>query len=351
MKLYRIWFLRTITTIAVVTVITGVLNFVLDPLWCFGNSNSLNQTAIVIDQRQQKTNQLTFESKTYDAIIIGSSRSEAIPPDEFGMEKVFNYSVPAIFPDEYISYLHFAQSRQTQHLKTIYLGIDFFGSNRNRVAVNPPPETYFSQAERSSYRFASLFSLGPLRSWLKRRFESNYYYRYDRQRGMLIPRTLTAGEIDRFTRKRLSVFRENFYLNQKYVYNTNLCSTFRAISEEFPNTRIIPYTSPVSLPLLQILVDSGRYPDYEHWLRDIVETYGFVYHFMDANSITRDQKNFYDADHMYPSSAQLIAHRLTGQKAGLPVDFGIYITKETLEEQIAKLRKRHQHIFRSLERR
>jgi hypothetical protein len=349
MKLYRIWFLRTVMLLALFEILTAAANYNIDPLWCFGNVNRLNDSAIVIDQRQEKTNRLTFERKEYDAILIGSSRSEPIPADAFGGQMVFNYSLPAIFPDEYLPYLRYAAEMRAPRLKTIYLGLDFFGSNRNKVISNPAPESYFNQSGRSTHRLTCLFSPGPIRAWIKRNFERDYYYRYDRKRGILTPRTLTAAEIRRFTDKRLAVFRENFYPDAKYVYNADLPALYRTIQTQFPGVRVVPFTSPVSLPLMRAMVAAGRYPDYERWLNDIVETFGGVYHFMYANAVTMHQGNFYDADHMYPETAELIAKRLSGRDPGPAPDLGIYITPDNLESVLVDMRQRHSRLLGTLE--
>lgn len=350
MKHYRVWFIRFAFTLTLLEVFTVFFNYVLDPLWCFGTVNYFNSTAVIIDQRQQKTNRLAFESAIYDALLIGSSRGEPIPSDAFIGEHVFNYSVPAIYPDEYLPYLRYAREKRVPHLRRIYLGLDFFGSNRNHVMSNPQPENYFTQVDTSSYRLNALLSPGSLRAWIKRRFEQDYYYRYDRSRAILIPRKMKAGEVERFTHKRLAIFREMFYLNAKYAYNTELPSLYRSILAEFPSTEIVPYTSPVSLQLLKTLAEEGRYPDYERWVRDIVGAFGGVYHFMDANSVTMQSDNFYDADHLYPQAAELIARRLSGTGTTPPADFGMYISENNLEACLAELRARHSKLLGSLER-
>lgn len=349
MKRYRIWFLRFVIILALFETLTAVCNFTLDPLHCFGVVNRFNERAVVIDQRQEKTNRLVFENVYYDAILIGSSRSEPIPTGSITGKRVFNYSVPAIFPDEYLPYLNFARNKRAPQLKKIYLGLDFFGSNRNKVIFNPAPESYFSQTGRRTYRLTNLLSPGPLRAWIKRRFEKDYYYCYDRHREVLVPRPMTETDIRRFTEKRLAVFRENFYSEAKYAYNSKLPTLYGEIQAQFSGVTLIPFTSPVSLPLLRTMAAAGRYKDYEQWLKDIVETFGEVHHFMYANSVTMNQSNFYDADHMYTESAELIAFRMTGQVSKIPSDFGMFITRDTLNVRLAELRVLHRKLIGPLD--
>lgn len=186
MKQYRVWCLRIVVSLVLIVAFTVSANYVLDPLYCFNNTNWLNERAVIIDQRQEKTNRLMYEDRYYDALLIGSSRSEPIAPAAFGGERVFNYSVPAIFPGEYLPYLRFAHQERAPQLKKIYLGLDFFGSNSHQVVVNPTPESYFRQASQRNYRLTNLASAGPLKAWMKRLFEKDYYYRYDRDRKSVV---------------------------------------------------------------------------------------------------------------------------------------------------------------------
>jgi hypothetical protein len=88
------------------------------------------------------------------------------------------------------------------------------------------------------------------------------------------------------------------------------------------------------------MVLEGRLPQYERWLKEMVEVFDQVWHFEYLNSITMDyDKNFSDSHHFYSSVGTMIAHRITGAAdAAIPPDFGILLTKSTIDAQLTKIR-------------
>ncbi|HOP41492.1 MAG TPA: hypothetical protein PLI53_10670, partial [Geobacteraceae bacterium] len=104
--------------------------------------------------------------------------------------------------------------------------------------------------------------------------------------------------------------------------------------------RFVVFTTPVSKPLFCLMVRLNRLPDYERWLRDLVDVFGEVYNFMDLNSVTRDYlRNFSDCDHLFPEAGTLLAHRVLGiPDQSLPPDFGKLVARRNIEETIAAVR-------------
>jgi len=338
---YRVWVTRFIVVIFSVEAIIAVGNYWFDPLWCFGTVNSANTTAIVIDQRQQKTNLVTFGPVGYDTLIIGSSRIEPLDANDFTGEKAFNYSLPALFPDEYQEYIDYFRSRNGKSLRRIYLGLDFFGTIENKPVVNRPPNSYFLEAEAPTNRLNSLLSADPLVKLVQGHFKKEYYCRYDRRANVLMPRAMTEAERQHFIEKRLSVFRDKFYAEGSYSYNPRYKALLASIAESNRDIELHVFTSPVSQPLFEQMLRQGRYPDYEQWLRDAVEIFGSVTNFMTSNSVTVAMANFYDADHLYPSAGRQISRRLCNPEGlKIPADFGEVITRETVESYLSDMRHR-----------
>jgi hypothetical protein len=340
MRLYRIWVLKFVKVLVLFEILVAILNYSVDPLWCFGNVDKHTAKAIIIDQRLQKTNLLAFGPSGYDTLILGSSRTEPINGLDFPGRKAFNYALPAIYPDEYPGYIDFFKKHNQRTFNQIYLGLDFFGSSSRKPVVNKPPNYYHSQSAARGYRFTSLLSPDPLWKYLKERRNSDYYYRYDRRYNILIPRDMTAAERQRFIDRRLLIFKEHFYADGVYRYNDKLVEMMTAITDENKGVRIQAFTSPVSRLLFEQMVRQGRYEDYEHWLRDIVRVFGSVINFMTINTVTSEMSNFYDADHFYPPVGTLVAHRLCGiADPAVPADFGDYVTDQNLESYLSLMRQ------------
>jgi hypothetical protein len=100
------------------------------------------------------------------------------------------------------------------------------------------------------------------------------------------------------------------------------------------------FTTPVSSVLFQMLIEKGRYPDYCRWLKDLVNVFGNVYHFMDINSITREPANFQDENHLNSQVAGTMFDLIiNGPKDRSPSDFGIILNNENIQDYLDDLRK------------
>lgn len=185
MASYRICALRFILMFLCVEMAVAGLNYQIDPLWCFGMVNKYNATSIVIDQRLQKTSLLAYGPAGYDTLILGSSRTEPLNGGDFPGQRAFNYSLPALYPDEYADYIGFFKRRNGGTLRQLYLGLDFFGSSAVKPIVNKPPNYYFDRTGAGTYRLNALLSPDPLWKYLKGFFNREYYYRYDRRYNIL----------------------------------------------------------------------------------------------------------------------------------------------------------------------
>lgn len=338
---YRLCVKTFLVLLFSVEVIIAAGNYRLDPLWCFGNVNSSNSIAIVIDQRQQKTNLVAFGPAAYDTLIIGSSRTEPLDANDFAGCKAFNYSLPALFPEEYQEYINYFRKINGKNLRRIYLGLDFFGTIEDKPVVNRPPKSYFDAVATANNRLNSLLSADPLVKLIKGYFKKDYYYRYDRRVNVLMPRAMTEMERQQFIKKRLLIFQEKFYASGAYRYNQRYKSLLAKVAEDNRDIDLQVFTSPVSQPHFELMVRQGRYPDYEQWLRDAVAVFGSVTNFMTVNSVTADLSNFYDADHLYPAAARHISRRLCGQDGvEIPADFGEVVTRETVESYLSIMRRR-----------
>ena len=80
--------------------------------------------------------------------------------------------------------------------------------------------------------------------------------------------------------------------------------------------------------------------EYERWLKELIEVFGEVHHFMTINSITSNLENYPDDDHAYPHIVKLIANKISNQNnENIPKDFGVLVTKENIDEHLENLRE------------
>lgn len=132
--------------------------------------------------------------------------------------------------------------------------------------------------------------------------------------------------------------------SRNYIYNENYKTILEKIKDKNKNTKFIIFTSPISSNLLaSIIQKSKRLKEYKRWLKELVNVFGEVNHFMTINEITTDLNNYPDDDHYYPYIGKILANKITNKDLKTPENFGIILNKnnidnylKTFEEKILK---------------
>lgn len=331
------WLKINIFLLVTFLMLVGGLNYFMDPLWCFAHSHKFNSFQKGANERQQKTNAIYFTSKQYDTLLLGSSRTAYMNRHSFTGMNVFNFSVSDMRPHEYLPYINFTINDSHQPIRTIILGVDFFGYLNYGSQMNDNAPNIIQATKSSLYRWKILFSydatnysIRNLRNYFISAKRSDFYNRDDVK--MMVKRPVNT--IDK--QYNVISFTRNEYESQP---NPNFKRILKTIKNYYNNKKFIIYTTPVSQPLFQQMIKQGHYQDYENWLRTLVNIYGTVNHFMYINSITKDYvHHFVDCGHVYPESNSIIARQITAQCKGQPRDFGMILTRENIEIKLQELR-------------
>lgn len=107
----------------------SLLNYFIDPYFLWGISHRYNYLYRSLDERVEKVNRIYYnERKSYDSVLLGSSQATYVNQNDFANHRLFNFSASSMKPFEYDYYLNLLEQKR-HSLKTIYLQIDFFGSN------------------------------------------------------------------------------------------------------------------------------------------------------------------------------------------------------------------------------
>lgn len=310
--------------------VIGSFSYWIDPLWSFSHKHAYNDVQAVIDERQQKVNELYFGKPDYDTLLIGSSRTTYVPADQFKDMNVYNFSASDLSFLEYRPMIEFAQQQNDRPFERIILGVDFFKSSiyQSENAVDLAP--YIQTAEEPFYRWKNLISLDVL-DYSKRNYEwskenaRKALRQYNRE-NIAEAKVFEQATIEKETKAKIQKFRTEFY-GEHYKYDPRLKEELLAIQEAYPNAELIVFTTPISTPLYEALIEEGNFDDYKRWLADIESASDTVYHFMYPNSVTNDLSNYFDGHHFYPKIGAKIAHTIsTGEVEG---DFGEVLLKET----------------------
>lgn len=316
----------------------GTLNAYVDPLWLFSHQNSYNRHRWGIDEREQKTNLVLFGDFDYDAILLGSSRSVFISQMAFKRNAVFNFSAGGMRPHEFLGYIELGKQRRGADFKVIYLGLDFFVTNKKNPGSEPLPSHYINEAKRPFYRLRSLLSYRTLRNTQRyiRDSKLDACDCYDWSNVRARP-AISAADRVRATAWDVSMYTNKVY-GPDYEYDENLVQTYSAIKQQNPNSRVVAFTTPISKDLFMLLLKMGRLEDYQRWLGEAIDTFDDVYDFMGVNSITQNGVNYADGHHFYPPVGNVIADRIEG-RSGVPADFGVRLTRASLNQHVQAVRR------------
>ena len=325
----------------------GAVNYVVDPLWTFSHSNNLNNIQKGFDERQQKTNYITYGNlENHDGILLGSSRTTFIAENNFVNKNIYNYASSSMFPYEYKGYIDYFKQKINKPLKYIIIGSDFFGTNTpNFKQIKfEQPSFYIENSNEYFYRYKSLFSIDTLKFSLtnvKNSFFGAEQY-YDRRNIKYHTKVSENERLQRYTKN--LVRHTNDLCGEKYVWNNEFIKIHETIKKENKTSNFIIFTSPVTADLLvSIIKNAKRWQEYEKWLRELVNVFGEVHHFMTINSVTKNLDNYPDDDHYYPHVAKLLAHKISATvNSDIPKDFGILVTKENIDQHLENLRQQIQ---------
>lgn len=337
MKKYRNWIIAVLLIILLPLLGIAGINYYIDPLWNFNHSNQYNSIQIAFDERQQKSGHLAFNRQPYDTLIMGSSRVTYINQADFTGYNAYNYAVNNMLLSEYRQYADYARRQNGKDFDYIIIGLDFFAANENVRDLNQfePPTHYIQMVEAIGYRYKTLLSLDVLaysqENYNLARDQILQQFTYDRNNVKRLDH-ISEEEKQGLIYNNLDWYGQQVYTGFKYG---PVRETFQLLREDHPHSHFIVFTTPVSAPLYELMLEKGLYPEYAAWLRDSVEVFGEVFNFMGINSITEDLENYYDASHFYPEIGTLIAQRVTGQPTPeLPEDFGVLIDGKNLDQHL-----------------
>jgi hypothetical protein len=273
-------------------------------------------------------------------LLLGSSRTTYFNQYDFEDLDVYNYSVSNMLIDEYDAYIEYAKKVKGGDFDYIIIGLDFYSTNKN-VTFNEfqEPAFYIKKTEAPGYPFTSLLSFDIARyAWQNYRNSKNgvaQNFFYDRRNVKTLLRETDAEVTWARIYATVDKYREDLYSH--YEYN-QVQEKLQQIKDHNPNSKFIIFTTPVEQALFELMREEGLYPYYFQWLRDIVEVFGSVQHFMYLNSVTSKADNFYDASHIYPQVATMVIHKLINiEDPDAPKDFGMLITSDNIEASLQKL--------------
>ena len=334
-----------ISTVSLVVGIVGALSafiYYIDPLWLFGTSHKYNDVQVAFNERQQKMNHIYYQPFEYDTLLLGSSRSTYINQHDFEGMDVYNFAVSNISVREYNAFIEFAKEKRGKEFDRIIIGLDFFKTSVDQSNVPANLSGYSTKFNDPFNRVKSLLSWDSLDyaidNFKLSAADANIHLRSYNRENVAVSRVENTETIAKQTEEKIERFKEVFY-GETYDYNEAYPEYLKELKENNPNTEFIIFTTPISTPLFQALVEMERLPDYEQWLNDIVSVFGSVNNFMYPNSVTNDISNYFDGHHFYPEVGTLIAKRLSNSPDEKYADFGKVMNDRNIDTELAAIEK------------
>jgi hypothetical protein len=339
----RTWVIVSLALSLVIPGITATINYLMDPLWCFSVSNRYNQIQDDFNERQQKTNYVTYHEFDKDALIIGSSTSTSLNQHHYRGLRAYNYAINGLHPDEYLPYIMYAKERNGRDFQYIFMGMDFM-----LTTVLPPPSIdaagVIADAQSPLYRIKTLLSLSTLQ--YSRRNFLNYLHGkhiyYDRN-NVKYSTILSRKDLEHNMVSAMKVFEDSekpYAFKNHYRYNDGYRRILETIRDKNPKSKIVVYTVPVIDPYYVMMVRYNHIPEYERWIREIVDVYGECYNFYFPSWLTREyMKYFHDPNHFYPFVADMLVDAMYNGKDSEASGICIRITKDNIDQKLALIRQ------------
>lgn len=270
------------------------INRFMDP-YNFVLSNNTNFIGAA-NERIIKSAFLNKNKKTYDSVLIGSSRSSYIDVSKSKTNKMFNYSVSGISIDEYLPYLRHYQATQSNP-KIIILSLDFHGTNQNfDNSVNQADVFSKSNSKFKQYvEYIKVKTAHQSLNMLKpNRKEFGDFYtrdmikkRKDQETGLTD--AIISGTLDYY----------KVYCLSDYSYRNDYKHKLSEIRDAFPDAKIIVLICPVHESLMSLTLELAGQEAYNQWLEQIDQVFGAHYEF-NQSEIVNNRSNFFDSAHIYP---------------------------------------------------
>lgn len=338
-KWIKIFSIITLLSIGIV----GSINFIVDPLWNFGHTNRFNKIQLYFNERQQKSNHIYFNGlDQYDSLLLGSSRATYIDQNDFHNMNLYNYAMESMYTFEYEEYLKFAKEIKGKEFKYIIVGTDFYHSVKRKIELYENPYHYIENTKSHFYRYRILASLNAFKRSLKniesnlRKHPNKYYTRDNVKNRKKVSEKERVKQYTYHLKRHTKLFLEDNYKRDKEYINL-----LKRLKEDNPNSKFIIFTSPITADLLVSIIKNGDLiEEFELWLREIIEVFSEVHHFMTINSITTNLQNYPDDDHLYPKYMKLLANKVSSKKnSNIPKDFGVLLNENNIDSYIINFKK------------
>ncbi len=340
---YKKFILLPLLTLLVTLSSIASINYFMDPLWSFEHEHKFNQFQRGRKERQQKSNALYFRSQKYDTLLFGSSRTTYMNQNKWD-GNTFNYAVSDMQPNEYNDYLNFAINEAKQPIKRVIIGLDFFGALTYSPLIAKEPNLILNEITKPFYRYKLLLSIDTL-SYTNLNIQNYFKKPYGKYtyNNIKTAHPKSGSDLENYE-NRIKGNLET-YIRDRYckTYNEDYKRDMLSLTTSHPNIEFIVFTTPVSSQHFNTLLSQNLYSTYERWIKDSVEVFGKINHFMYLSDLTRNANLYFqDSNHGYDTTEECITNEILKKESKCPKT-NMLLTKQNIDEKLNLLIRLNLH--------
>jgi hypothetical protein len=328
----------------------GIFNIAVDPYGIYNSSTfaGFNQAKPHKWKHQRLFKAVDITRVKPVTIFLGSSRTNlGLNPAYNALQDkqpAYNLGLNAANTYEALRYLEHAIANQKK-LKLVVIGLDFIMFNQDLGNQAGFDESRLKKQSLTPQDFINTTFSWDALSLSEQTIKANQnnstgdiYYPNGFMR-------LQRNEVDKNLtelKKAIAVYfsiHKNYKISQQYIDNLR---EIVALCQQH-NIAVIGFISPAHATQTEAIYLAGHGQILEQWKRKIVEVIT-VWEFSDYNSITTEpvsekMKYYIDGSHYKETVGNLVLDRiLSYNEEKVPPDFGIYLTPENIEIELAKIR-------------
>ena len=338
------WFVSILVS---VPILIGV-NYIVDPLNIL--HTKFFKQEYQMNERFMKIEFLKANHKKYNSYMFGSSKIGTTYPKDIEKyiqkSKFYNLTVSSGNLADYIKHLKFF-IKEDFKVDNLYLQIDggdmgYYGNSHLGNLGKYYPEVVGESLTMFYIDYLTSFSPLSVKGKILRNFKNININdnAYDLNKtGMFFKRNEEKQlneNCDKYVENQASFHIKN-YRAMSALYINEAISSLKEIVSICKDNNISLYV--FTAPINNNLMDTMKINDYLGFLSSISKVTNFT-DFSGYNTITMNNCNYYESHHYRPLVGQLVAARIFNDSTvDIPSDFGVYVTKNNINEHLEKLRE------------
>ncbi|PPK57115.1 hypothetical protein B0F89_1551 [Malaciobacter marinus] len=323
----------------------GGINYLVDPFNIFHTKFLKEQ--FQMNERFMKIEYLEENKNKYNSYMFGSSRIGTTPPNVIDKylenAKFYNFTISSANLYDYLIHLkYFIKSEYP--IKNLYLQIDIsnmasYSRTESDYLRKPHPFVVGEKLEKYYLSYLSGFFPFNIKGKIAENINQKDLVGYYLETGIWT-RPLKEKKIKENPEKFIQEERSFNVQNKRVVKNTQSENNSKALKEIVDlclknNINLIIFTTPHN----KNMMDTFILEDYLKFLKMISSIANF-YDFTGYNTVTTENINYYESSHYRENVGRIIAARIFNDKSiEVPEDFGVFVTKDNIDEHLENLRK------------